>query len=391
MLNSHKIRYNDAMRIVLTGGGTGGHFYPLIAVAEAIEKLTEERTLIEPDILYVGPEPFDARALSEHAIRRMESTAGKVRTYASVLNFFDFFKTAWGIIQSLFLMFRLYPDVVFSTGGYAAFPTLWAARFFMIPVVIYDADANPGRVSLWSAKFAQYIAVAHPESAEKFPKKVLAKIARTGHPIRREIEHPAGEGGHEFLKLDATVPTVFVMGGSQGARAINDAVLDALADLVTRYNVVHQAGSANVDEVRNIASVSLKNHRFENRYKAFGLLNTLALRMAAGIATVVVARAGSGTIFEVSSWGVPSILVPIPEEVSRDQTENAYSYARAGGAEVIEQKNLSPHVLSAEIDRLIADEPRRQKMAQSAKEYARPGSAHVIAEKLIQIGLSHEN
>jgi len=373
------------MRIVLTGGGTGGHFYPLIAVAESLEKIAEERTLIEPELFYVGPSPFDPRALAEHAITPIFSPAGKKRAYSSILNVFDIFKTGWGLVQSLFIMFRLYPDAVFSTGGYAAFPTLWAARFLMIPVVIYDADARPGRVSLWASKFAQYIAVAHPEAAENFPEKAREKIARTGHPIRSEIEHFTREGGHEFLKLKPDVPTLFFMGGSQGAQAINETVLDALPD-----NVVHQTGSTNLEEVKSISSVSLKTSQHADRYRVFGLLNTLALRMTAGISSLVIVRAGSGTIFEVAAWGLPAILIPIPEDVSRDQTENAFSYARAGACIVIEQKNLTPHVLIAEIDRLVQNESLRIQMSAAAAAYARPGAAGTIANALLEIGISHE-
>lgn len=378
------------MRIVLTGGGSGGHFYPLIAVAEALEDISAERTLIEPELFYIGPTPFDARALAEHAITHVPGFAGKKRTYPSLLNFFDIFKTGWGIVQAIGTLFRLYPDIVFSSGGFAAFPTLWAARILAIPVVIYDADATPGRVSLWSAAFAKWIAIAHPEAGERYPEKMHPKMALIGHPIRKEIISPAKEGGHEFLKLDSSVPTITILGGSQGAQALNGAVLDALPDLLNRYNIVHQAGNNNIDEVRGIASVTLRDHPHSERYRAYGLLNTLALRMMAGITMVIVARAGSGTIFEVASWGIPSILVPIPEDISRDQTENAFSYARKGGAVVIEQHNLSPHVLIAEIDRLVGDASKRALMIEAAHAFARPEAAHKIAEILIESALVHE-
>jgi UDP-N-acetylglucosamine--N-acetylmuramyl-(pentapeptide) pyrophosphoryl-undecaprenol N-acetylglucosamine transferase len=378
------------MRIVLIGGGTGGHFYPLIAVAEALEDLCAERTLVEPELFYVGPAAFDGTALLEHDIQYIASPAGKMRRYPSILNVFGLFGSGLGIIRSIFRLFHLYPDVIFSTGGYAAFPTLAAARILRIPVVIYDADATPGRVSLWSSKFAAWIALAHPDAAAKFPARVRDKIARVGHPIRKEIEHPAKEGGHEFLKLDASVPTIFIMGGSQGARAINEVVLDALPALVEEFNIVHQAGAANVEEASAIASIVLKNSRFKDRYKIFGLLNTLALRMAAGIATLVVARAGSGTIFEVASWGLPAILVPIPEDVSHDQIENAFSYARMGAAVVIEQRNLTPHLLAAEIRRIVGDNALRTKMADAAKVFARPDAARKIATVLLETSIEHE-
>lgn len=378
------------MKIVLVGGGSGGHFYPLIAVAEALEDICKERNLLEPELVYVGPEPFDRAALMEHDITWEYSPAGRVRRYTSILNLFDGVKTLAGLVKSLFQLYRIYPDVIFSTGGFAAFPPLFAAKLLRIPVVIYDADATPGRVSLWSSKFADRIGVAHPEAATRFPAKVLDRVARVGHPIRKEIEAPAHEGGHEFLKLDPSVPTVFVMGGSQGATAINEVIITALPELVARYNVVHQAGSANLDEVAKIAHVVLENSQFAERYRPFGLLNTLAIKMSAGIATVIVARAGSGTIFEIASWGIPSILVPIPIDISHDQTDNAFSYARSGAAAVIEQRNLTPHILVAEIDRIAENSDERTKMIAAAKQFARPQAAHKIASMLVEIAITHE-
>ena len=180
------------------------------------------------------------------------------------------------------------------------------------------------------------------------------------------------------------------MGGSQGAQAINNIVLNALPQLVEEFNVIHQTGAANLEEVSGIASVILKDSRFANRYKIFGLLNTLALRMAAGISAVVVARAGSGTIFEVASWGIPAVLIPIPEDVSHDQTENAFSYARAGGAVVVEQRNLTPHLLVAEIRRIASDEALRASMSQAAKTFSRPDAARKIATILLDEALEHE-
>lgn len=378
------------MRIVLAGGGTGGHFYPLIAVSQAIQDITIERTLIEPQLIYIGPPPFDAVALQEHDIVYYPSPAGKLRRYTSALNIFDFFKSAFGIIRSTFLLYRLYPDVVFSSGGFAAFPTLAAARMLKIPVVIYDADAKPGRVSLWSAKFATKIALAHVEAANFLPEKIRDRIARTGHPIRKEIQTPAKEGGHEFLKLDPTVPTVMIMGGSQGARAINEVVIDALPELVKKYNVIHQSGTANFEEAKGVSKLILKDSQYDNRYRVFGLLNTLALRMAAGISSIIVARAGSGTIFEIASWNIPAILVPIPEDVSHDQTENAFSYARAGGAIVVEQRNLTPHILVAEIDRVVQDQARMSTMRAAAQAYARPDAARKIGMIIVETALEHE-
>lgn len=378
------------MKIVLTGGGTGGHFYPVIAVAERIREMVEERKLIDPTLIYIGPSVFEHNAVVENNIEVRLAPAGRTRRYASLLNIIDIFKTFFGVVNATFQLFSIYPDVVFSTGGYAAFPTLVAARLLMIPVVIYDADAQPGRVTLWSAKFAQYIGVAHPDAADKFPAKYRSKIALVGHPIRKEIEHVAPEGGHEFLNIDASLPTIFVMGGSQGAEAINNAIMDALPQLVEKYNVIHQTGRDKYDEIKGLADVILKKTGKEEHYRAFGLLNTLGLRMTAGITDLIIMRAGSGTIFEVASWGIPSIIIPIPESVSHDQIRNAFSYARTGAAIVIEQENLRTNLLIAEIDRVIGNPTEKEKMKQAALAFARPDAAHKLARILIDISVSHE-
>src|SRR3989338_10827800 len=131
------------MRIVLTGGGTGGHFYPLIAVAEAIEDITKERTLFEPELIYIGPEPFDKMGLLEHDIRYLPSPAAKMRRYSSILNVFGIFKTIVGVIKSIFQLYRIYPDVVFSTGGDAAFPPPFAARPLSFPFFFFFFHPNP--------------------------------------------------------------------------------------------------------------------------------------------------------------------------------------------------------------------------------------------------------
>ena len=375
------------MKIVFTGGGTGGHFYPIIAVAEEIQRIAHERKLLEPSLYYIAPEPFEERTLFEHNITFKASPAGKVRRYFSVLNFFDLFKTAWGVLQSLLIVFRIFPDVVFSKGGFASIPTLVAARIFRIPVVVHESDAVPGRASLWSGKFASRVGVSYPEAAPYFPSD---RTALVGNPIRREIQIPAREGALEFLGLTSGIPVLLVVGGSQGSRNLNDALLTALPSLVERYQIIHQTGKKNIDEVRSTAQVILEKHQYAERYRAFDYLNSLAMRMAAGVASLIVSRAGSGAIFEIAAWGIPSIIVPIPEEVSHDQKRNAYAYARSGAAVVIEEKNLSPHVFVAEVDRLMGDDELRAHMAAAAKNFSRPDAATKLAEAVINVALQHE-
>lgn len=375
------------MKILFTGGGTGGHFYPIIAVAEAINEEVRERKLLEPKLYYAAPEPYDNEMLIANNITFVPTSAGKVRNYFSILNFFDFFKTGWGVFRSVLRIFFLYPDVVFGTGGYASFPTLLAAKLFKIPVVIYATDAEPSRVNRWAGKFAQKIAVSYPSSVEYFPKD---KVAHTGNPVRKSILVPAREGAHEFLHLKRELPVLLVVGGSQGSQTLNEAVIAALPKLLEKYQVVHQTGEANIQDIEGRARVAVGETLLLERYKAFGYLNDLATRMAAGAAALVVARAGSGTIFEIASWGLPSILVPIPEPISHDQAKNAFAFARAGACTVIEQNNLTPGLLVSEIDRILSDEHLKHKMSNAARAFARADSARLIAGALLDIALSHE-
>lgn len=377
------------MKIVLTGGGSGGHFYPLIAVAEEILTIAEERNLLTPELYYIADTPYDEKILFEKNIIFKRSPAGKVRVYFSIRNIFDSIKTIAGIIKSTFLLFRIYPDVVFSKGGYVSFPIIIAARILRIPIFIHDSDAVPGRVNLYSAKYARKIGISYPEAIDYF-KEYKDKIAFVGNPIRRDILKPIREGGHEYLGLDPSIPTIFIIGGSQGSLAINDVILEALPELVERYQIVHQTGATLYEQTAGAARVILEGNELSSRYKPFDYLGELALRMVAGIASVVVSRAGSGTIYEIASWEIPAILVPIPEDISRDQRKNAYAYAKTGAAEVLEQGNLTPHVLLAELARLIESPAMQAKMKSSAKQFQKPDAARKIANELIDIALEHE-
>ena len=377
------------MRIVLTGGGTGGHFYPIIAVAEALREVVKEKRLLEPELYFLGPSVFDERALFDNDVRFIQTPAGKVRRYFSLLNITDAIKTAVGILKTVWVLYQLYPDVVFSKGGYGAAPTLVAAKLLHIPVIAHDSDAVPGRGTLYAAPFARRIAISFDSARSYFPEKVQERIALTGNPIRKDVLTPAKDGAHEFLGVEEAVPVILILGGSQGAESINDVVLQALPELVQRYQVVHQTGEAHFKELSETASVVLAKNEKRYRYKPYPYLTPLALKMAAGAADLVLSRAGAGGIFEIASWGVASIMVPIPEEISRDQRSNAFAYAHAGACVVLEQQNLTPHVLIAEIDRLFTNPKARNDMAEAAKKFSKPDAARVIADGILEIALQH--
>jgi len=374
------------MKILLTGGGTGGHFYPLIAIAEKLIEIADKEKIIDLKLYYMSDSPYDKRMLFENSITYVQIPAGKMRRYFSIQNFFDFFSTATGMFFGLLSMFFIYPDVVISKGGYAAFPAVFAARILRIPVIVHESDSYPGKLNVWTAKFAQKVAISWPEAIEYLPKE---KTALTGQPIRKNILHGDNIGAHEFFKLNSDLPVILVLGGSQGAEIINNIFIEVLPDLLSKYQIIHQAGIKNIDDVLSRSKIVMENNNNITRYVATPYLNNLATRMAAGIADIIVSRAGSA-IFEIASWGVPSIIIPITNSNGDHQRKNAYNYARTGACEVIDESNLTPHVLVSEIDKLMSNKEKLAHMKEAALSFASPDAAEKIASEAIKIAESHE-
>ncbi len=373
------------MKILLTGGGSGGHFYPLIAVAEELNRIMAEKVLIKPDLYFLSDRPYDEKALFNNEITFKKISAGKLRRYFSIKNFFDYFKTAWGITRAIFTVFRIYPDVVFSKGGYAGFPAVLASRIFRIPLVIHESDTVPGRMNAWSSKFAERIAVSYPETTTYFPKD---KTAWTGNPIRKEIQ-TLSEGAHELLGFSKDLPTVLILGGSQGAMLINNAILDVLAELVKDFQIIHQVGPDNFQTIVGVSGVILKDSQNANRYRPFDYLNVESLKMAASCADIIVSRAGS-SIFEIALWGKPSFIIPITDSNGDHQKKNAIAYEKSGACFVIEEANLKPHILLSEFKRLWQDTATREKMSENARRFAKADAAEKIARAILSIALKHE-
>ena len=378
------------MTIAFTGGGTGGHFYPIIAITEAINDIVRERRLVAPKLYFLAPEPLDQKALFENGITYIKIPAGKIRRYASLQNLTGVFKTCIGVGSALMALFRLYPDVVVSKGGYGSMPTVIAARLLRIPVVIHESDAKPGRANLFAAKFATNIAISFESAAVHFPANVQKKIARTGIPIRKALTRVESEGARQYLGLETSVPTVLILGGSQGSMKINESVLSSLPGLVSFANVIHQTGQAHFKNVEAIARVVLAKDPHASRYHPFNYLSEISLQRAAGIADVIVSRAGSGAIAEIGLWKKPAILIPIPESVSHDQRSNAYAYARTGAAIVLEEENLTPHILASEIRRITNDPELGKRMAAGAAGFTDPDAARILANAVLSIALAHE-
>lgn len=378
------------MKIAFTGGGSGGHFYPIIAIAEALQDLVREERLITPTLYYLAPSPFDEKALFENGIAYIHIPAGKMRRYVSFLNITDTFVTLTGILAALIALFRIYPDVIVSKGGYASVPVAIAARILRIPLIIHESDAKPGRANLLAASWATKIAIAFDSAAQYFPANVQSKIARTGIPIRKALMRVEAEGARQYLGLESGLPTIFILGGSQGAVKINEIVLSALPELVDFANIIHQTGAANFKNVEAVSSVVLRKNPNASRYHPINYLDQTSMQRAAGIADIIVSRAGANSIAEIGLWKKPAILIPIPESVSHDQRTNAYAYARTGAAVVIEEENLAAHLFIAEIQRITKDPELSKRMGAAAQGFTDPDAARILAREVLAIALPHQ-
>lgn len=368
------------MRIGFVGGGTGGHFYPLIAVAEELRTSNPEA-----ELYYFGPEPYNAALLETNKIKFVHCPAGKLRRYFSIQNFFDIFRSFFGIFCALSKLYVIYPDVIFSKGSYTAVPILLAARFLRIPVVIHESDAKPGRANLMAKKFARYIAISYDDVAQFFPPE---KTALVGIPLRKELT-TINPDPFTALGIPADKPLLYVTGGSLGAERLNNSILESLTELLPLYRIFHQAGDQKVNALRIEAQTLLGSNPLAQDYYVVGSVPATTVSLLLDAASLIITRAGSTTLYEIAQHAKPAIVIPIPEEVSHDQRTNAYAYARTGAALVIEEGNLTPHLLSEQIRSIISDRSLYASMAAAAKNQATPDAARKIADVLLTITQEH--
>lgn len=374
------------MRILFTGGGSGGHFYPLVAVARSIFKEAESERIAKVEIFLISDlaTTEQKNLLFKEDIKFLKVPAGKIRRYFSLLNLSDFAKTFFGIVVSFFKIYRLLPDVVFSKGGYSAFPVIFCAKIFRIPMIIHESDSVPGVVNRWAGKWAQKIAVSFKETSKFFDSK---KTIISGNPIRSQLLGGNTKEALLHFNLEEKVPVILILGGSQGAMKINETILDILPELLEKYQIIHQTGEKNFKDTKGRAGVILESVSLKHRYHSFPFLDEGSLKNAGKIASLVVSRAGSGSVFEIASWELPSILIPLYNSAQNHQRENAYNYAGGGACEVIEEPNLKPHILLFRIDNILSNEEKMKTMSGAAKYFSRPDAANILAREIIKLGI----
>lgn len=367
------------MRIVLTGGGSGGHLFPLIAVAKKIK----EKLGSEGEFLYIGSgAKMEKDVMSEQGISTKFVQSGKLRRYFSFQNVIDFFKLPIGFIQALWILLRYMPDVVFSKGGFAAVPTVLAAWVYRIPILIHESDAIAGMANKFLANFATRIAISYPSSAQYFPKPQTALV---GNPIRSDITKGDPIALRKQLGFTESKKTILVLGGSQGAQIINKAIINILPKLLEFAQVIHQVGENNYTETIHLAGeIGVKAGR--DGYYLAKFLNENMLCDAYALSDLVISRAGASSIAEIAANAKPAILIPLEGSANDHQRINAYEIAKIGGALVLEETNLGEHILGEKIKQLLFDEELRKKMSEKIKTFYHPVAAEIIANGVIELG-----
>jgi len=365
------------MKIVLAGGGTAGHTFPLLAVAREMRKIYKGQGL---EIFYFGPNDNYAVALMEReGIKVKKIVAGKIKRYPALSNLLEFGKMPIGFWQAFWKLFFLAPDLVFSKGGYGSFPVALGAKMLQIPIFLHESDAIPGLASKIESKWAKEIFTSFPETAY-FPKE---KKICVGNPVRTEILNGNPKDSQRLFQLKGENPLIFIIGGSQGAGAINNLILEILPEMLNEFEIVHQTGKANFTQVRKEAGILIDKAQKQN-YHPLPFLNEQELRAVFAACQLIISRGGSGVLFEIAAVGKPALLIPLPGSAQNHQMENVYQFAKHGGGEVLEQENLTPHFFLEKIKSLVQRTKMLEGMGRLSQLFAKPKSANIIANYLLE-------
>lgn len=318
-------------RILMTGGGTAGHVTPNIAMISKLKKMGYE-------IHYAGTVDGIEKGLIEgEGIPYHAVSAGKLRRYIDLKNITDIFKVMKGFTDSMGVIRRVKPDIVFSKGGFVSCPVVWAAWMNKIPAIVHESDYTPGLANKLSIPFAKKICFTFPETEKYLPQ---GKGVLTGIPVREKLFTGSAAEGRKICGFNDKKPVIMIIGGSQGSGVLNNIIRSSLKELLTKYQVCHICGKGNIDKkLINIQG-----------YKQFEYINEEQPHIFA-MADVVVSRAGATTIFELLALKKPNLLIPLSRQASRgDQILNANSFKKQGYSEVLEEENLNAGSLLESID-----------------------------------------
>ena len=367
-------------KVVIAGGGTGGHIYPAIGIAQALQRL--DATV---DVVFIGgKDRLESKLVPQHGFRFMPiSVAGFPRRltlqWIPVL-----WKAFRGFTQSLRYIKALEPDIVIGTGGYVSGPVLLAGLLRRIPVAIQEQNASVGLTNGVLARWAKmaYLAMETVRDSSSF--QHTASVEVTGNPIRPAIAaFQKSEATYQKFGLCPDRKTVFVMGGSQGAHAINDAIVAALPHLLEfsdRLQIVHQTGATEAQTVQEAYHNALGSHQ-EFQYRVQPFFDTI--EEIYSIADVMVCRAGGMTVAEVTACGIPAIFIPLPSQTGNDQVLNAHAVAEKGGAVVLEQGTFTVEELVQHLVNIALNQNIHERMEAASQALGKPHASDHIAKSIL--------
>ena len=365
-------------RVIFTGGGTGGHIFPGIAVAEVLKKETDI------SIVWIGSNNgADQSYVCSAGIPFYGIPAGKLRRYFSLENFIDVFKIIGGFFASLIILLRLKPCFVFSKGGFVSVPPCLAARCLKIPVITHECDFSPGLATKINTRFADQIFVSYTKTVDFFPAPVQRNIVVTGNPVRMRFYEADADAGKTFIQYTGDKPILFIQGGSLGALSINILVEQTILFLAESFFIVHQTGAQHRIQGERIKK-RLKEERpdLNDRYKPFPFIVEQIPDVLAA-SDLVMSRAGANTIWEAAAAGKPMLLLPLEKGSSRgDQIENAKFFTEQGAAITLHAKDATPAALCSVLTRLLKNPEELKAMTQASIALADEKPAVKIAHLL---------
>ena len=361
-------------RFIISGGGTGGHIFPALAIANQLKKEIPDAVILfigatgKMEMTRVPEAGYDIVGLEVFGIRRDLSWGGIKNNLKLPFVLLKTMAKAKAIMQ------RFNPDVVIGVGGYASGPALRAAQALKIPTVIQEQNSYPGKTNKWLSKKVKKICVAYDGLERFFPKE---KIVKTGNPVRAEIINfqPKLEEAYSFFNVDKNKKTVLIIGGSQGARTINQAILAHIEDFKKLdCQLIWQTGelfhTANEAQLSVIKSQSIKILPFINR-----------MDLAYSVADFIVSRAGALAIAELTLVAVPTILIPLPTAAEDHQTANAKQLSDAGAAVLLADKDAQEKLYETLIT-LMNDAATSKEMSQKIKQFAQPDAIEKIVREI---------
>lgn len=366
------------MKILFTGGGTGGHVFPIVSIVRELRRIYTKKDL---DFYYIGPkDEFGVIMLSQEDFKIKTIISGKIRRYFSFENVVDIlFKIPFGFVQSIFLILAIRPDLVFSKGGSGSIAVTMGARILGIPVFIHESDIVPGLSNRMTSKWAKKIFISFPKTEFFDPNKTTL----VGNPIRKELLEGDNRIAADLFDLTFQKPIVMFAGGSQGAEAINDFVLSLLSELLKEFEIVHICGRKNLESVEAEAQVVMDKD-LAKFYHPLGFLDEEKLKHLLKASDLIISRSGSGSIFEIAALGKPSILIPLPTSAGDHQAKNAYAYSLTGAAEIIEQENLTRNLFLDRIHFIFLHPDKVEKMKEEALRFSKPLAAKAIAREILE-------